>query len=106
MKTRFNVGLVQMGMSKDPEANTEKAAAKVAEAAARGAEEILPYDALVLSPGARPVRPPIPGIERALSYQRLPHCLTLPCRHPDSPLSNRHLTTCIIILCVLTNNHG
>ena len=34
-----------------------------------GAEEALPYDALVLSPGARPVTPPIPGIERALTLR-------------------------------------
>jgi len=40
MKTQFKVGLVQMAMSRDPAANTEKAAAQVAEAARRGAEII------------------------------------------------------------------
>jgi NADPH-dependent 2,4-dienoyl-CoA reductase/sulfur reductase-like enzyme/rhodanese-related sulfurtransferase len=34
-----------------------------------GAEVELPYDALVLSPGARPVRPPVPGIGRALTLR-------------------------------------
>lgn len=32
-------------------------------------EFALPFDHLVLSPGARPFRPPIPGIERALSLR-------------------------------------
>lgn len=34
-----------------------------------GTESHLHYDALVLSPGARPVRPPIVGIERALTLR-------------------------------------
>ena len=40
MTTSFNVGLVQMAMSRDPAENTEKAAAKVAEAAGRGAQVV------------------------------------------------------------------
>lgn len=34
-----------------------------------GTEERLPYDKVILSPGARPLRPPIPGIDRALSLR-------------------------------------
>lgn len=34
-----------------------------------GAEESLDYDHLILSPGARPVQPPLPGIERALTLR-------------------------------------
>ena len=40
MTTSFVVGLVQMAMSRDAAANTEKAAGKVAEAAGRGAQVI------------------------------------------------------------------
>ena len=36
-----------------------------------GTDEELPYDALILSPGAIPIRPPIPGIERALSLRNI-----------------------------------
>ena len=38
---------------------------------ATGFEEEVRYDALILSPGATPVRPPIPGIERALSLRNV-----------------------------------
>jgi NADPH-dependent 2,4-dienoyl-CoA reductase/sulfur reductase-like enzyme/rhodanese-related sulfurtransferase len=38
---------------------------------ATGLESLIPYDALVLSPGASPVRPPIPGIERALALRNV-----------------------------------
>ncbi len=47
----------------------ENRTVRVREPAAGGGEYDLPYDRLVLSPGARPVRPPIPGIERALSLR-------------------------------------
>jgi len=38
--TKFKVGLVQMGMSSDPQANLDKAVGKVAEAAGKGAQVI------------------------------------------------------------------
>ena len=38
---------------------------------ASGEESELEYDKLVLSPGARPVQPPIPGIERALTLRNV-----------------------------------
>jgi N-carbamoylputrescine amidase len=40
MTTKFKVGLVQMSMSTDPQANLEKAAAKVEEAARKGAQVV------------------------------------------------------------------
>src|SRR5512143_125294 len=40
MAQRFRVGLVQMAMSSDPRENLERAATRVAEAAARGAEVV------------------------------------------------------------------
>jgi len=43
----------------------------VARDLADGAELELPYDALILSPGASPIRPPIPGIGRALSLRNV-----------------------------------
>lgn len=38
---------------------------------ADGSTETLGYDALVLSPGANPVRPPLPGIDRALTLRNI-----------------------------------
>jgi len=40
MSQKFQVGLVQMAMSADPQENAEKAAARVAEAARRGAQVV------------------------------------------------------------------
>jgi len=40
MRAKFKVGLVQMSMSADPQANLDKAAARVEEAARKGAEVI------------------------------------------------------------------
>lgn len=53
------------------EATAIDRAAKVVTArdARTGETTELAYDKLILSPGARPVRPPIPGIERALSLR-------------------------------------
>ncbi len=46
-------------------------AAAAGAAAGTGTELEFPYNALILSPGASPVRPPIPGIERALSLRNV-----------------------------------
>jgi N-carbamoylputrescine amidase len=40
MRAKFKVGLVQMGMSADPDENLEKAAARIEEAARKGAEVV------------------------------------------------------------------
>ncbi|HVX22143.1 MAG TPA: FAD-dependent oxidoreductase [Acidimicrobiales bacterium] len=55
----------------DVRVNTEVVAVdaagrRVTARTAAGTTEQLPYDALVLSPGAAPVRPPLPGFDRAL----------------------------------------
>lgn len=47
----------------------------------------LEYDELVLSPGARPVRPPIPGIERALSLRDIEDTDAMYAAVGDSPRS-------------------
>lgn len=48
--------------------DTDRQVVRIRDLESDSSEEIR-YDALVLSPGARPVRPPIPGIERALSLR-------------------------------------
>lgn len=67
------VGIDRQARTVRVRAHEAAAAAGAAGAAgtqgAGGAEYDLAYDRLVLSPGARPVRPPIPGIERALSLR-------------------------------------
>ncbi|MFN8026778.1 MAG: FAD-dependent oxidoreductase [Acidimicrobiia bacterium] len=45
-----------------------------------GAERTLPYDKLILSPGAVPVRPPIPGYERVLSLRTVEDAARLAAR--------------------------
>lgn len=37
----------------------------------QGSTYTLPYDALILSPGANPAHPPVPGIERALALRNI-----------------------------------
>lgn len=66
LKARFNldVRVLHEVVGIDP----ERKVVQVRDLAS-GSESELAYDALVLSPGARPVRPPIPGIERALSLR-------------------------------------
>ena len=53
---------------------------------ATGTVSELPYDHVLLSPGARPVRPPIPGIERALSLRDIEDTDALvAASHPPAP---------------------
>src|SRR2546425_9493292 len=65
---RYNVGLVQMAMSAEPEANVQRAVAKVAEAAAAGAHLVcLPelfrsqYFAQREDPALFDLAEPVPG---------------------------------------------
>ena len=64
----IDVRVASEAVSIDREARTVRVR-NLATAGTEGAEYDLSYDRLVLSPGARPVRPPIPGIERALSLR-------------------------------------
>ena len=61
---RLDVRVGTEAVAVDPAAKTV-----TARTLATGDEHLLSYDKLILSPGARPVRPPIPGIERALSLR-------------------------------------
>lgn len=68
MRTKFQVGLVQMSMSADPNANLEKAAAKVEEAARKGAEVVClpelfrsPYFCQVEDAALFDLAEPVPG---------------------------------------------
>ena len=61
---RLDVRVGTEAVAVDPAAKTV-----TARRLATGDEQVLAYDKLILSPGARPVRPPIPGIERALSLR-------------------------------------
>jgi NADPH-dependent 2,4-dienoyl-CoA reductase/sulfur reductase-like enzyme/rhodanese-related sulfurtransferase len=61
---RLDVRVGTEAVAVDPAAKTV-----TARTLATGDEQVLAYDKLILSPGARPVRPPIPGIERALSLR-------------------------------------
>ncbi len=67
-KTAFRVGLVQMAMAREPDANLEKAAAKVAEAAGAGAEVVClpelyrsPYFCQTEDAGKFDLAEPVPG---------------------------------------------
>lgn len=69
LAARFNldVRVRTEALSIDRAARTVRVRSTAADGTPR--EEDLPYDALVLAPGARPVLPPVPGIERALSLR-------------------------------------
>lgn len=68
MSERFKVGLVQMSMSPDPQENVEKAARRVEEAAARGAQVVClpelyrsPYFCQREDPALFDLAEPVPG---------------------------------------------
>ena len=61
---RLDVRVGTEAVAVDPAAKTV-----TARTLATGDEQVLAYDKLILSPGARPVRPPLPGLERALSLR-------------------------------------